>query len=280
MHPNVYYKKSTHILPLSPARLSSLSTVMNHPNDLYRSAYHRTSPQHSTDDARSGQYRDNSDSSINASGVPAPYFHSHAAGYPPVLHSHPFTLNSANPHDGHAPSGQGHSGYPLPQHGYSHPHPHPHSQPHAHAPLPAQHSIQYQGYAAPMYHGHTVAPSHQYSPYPSTQQQFIPTPSQLAGHPSPTSAHVYVPGPPPYGAPAPSPPSASASSSPSSSSSSAFECPYCPGITFTRRHDMQRHVQSLHSDIEIKCPFCGKVYAREDSLKRHLKSCADASRGG
>ncbi|KAI8927763.1 hypothetical protein BC831DRAFT_388432, partial [Entophlyctis helioformis] len=48
-----------------------------------------------------------------------------------------------------------------------------------------------------------------------------------------------------------------------------FSCSFCQA-TFVRKHDLQRHVRSLHSsDRPHVCPHCQVSFARADGLKRH-----------
>ncbi|KAI0039770.1 hypothetical protein FA95DRAFT_1454557, partial [Auriscalpium vulgare] len=49
---------------------------------------------------------------------------------------------------------------------------------------------------------------------------------------------------------------------------SPYTCELCPA-TFTRPHDRKRHFESHHTTIQHTCRYCGKGYARVDSLKRH-----------
>ncbi|KAI9137211.1 hypothetical protein BKA69DRAFT_1032805, partial [Paraphysoderma sedebokerense] len=48
-----------------------------------------------------------------------------------------------------------------------------------------------------------------------------------------------------------------------------FVCSYC-GKSFSRAHDLKRHVTSLHSKVKpYNCCICGKEFARVDALNRH-----------
>jgi uncharacterized C2H2 Zn-finger protein len=54
-----------------------------------------------------------------------------------------------------------------------------------------------------------------------------------------------------------------------------FYCNQCP-YSFTRQHDLKRHITSVHSQDahQERCPNCRKTFSRSDALKRHLdKSC-------
>ena len=43
--------------------------------------------------------------------------------------------------------------------------------------------------------------------------------------------------------------------------------------TFSRKHDLRRHMRSLHSeDRPHHCAHCNLSFARSDALKRHLAS--------
>ncbi|KAJ3057518.1 hypothetical protein HK097_004040 [Rhizophlyctis rosea] len=52
-----------------------------------------------------------------------------------------------------------------------------------------------------------------------------------------------------------------------------FICPHCTSteISFARKHDLRRHVKSLHSEMRPhKCTHCSLSFSRSDALKRHL----------
>ena len=61
-----------------------------------------------------------------------------------------------------------------------------------------------------------------------------------------------------------------------------FQCDLCPK-TFTRRHDMKRHMNNIHSDNRVvfkindkpklyTCDICDKSFVHKPSLFRHKKS--------
>ncbi|KAJ3093832.1 hypothetical protein HDU96_002002, partial [Phlyctochytrium bullatum] len=51
-----------------------------------------------------------------------------------------------------------------------------------------------------------------------------------------------------------------------------FPCPQCP-TTFSRKHDLLRHIRSLHTwHRPYQCRHCGLCFSRSDALKRHLAS--------
>jgi len=67
-----------------------------------------------------------------------------------------------------------------------------------------------------------------------------------------------------------------------------FECPLC--LTKGKRHvvcntnypelaakDLLNHIYKNHSDIEFKCPFCGKKFPSGSKLARHLRGCSKAN---
>ncbi|KAI9477177.1 hypothetical protein BX667DRAFT_461445, partial [Coemansia mojavensis] len=57
-----------------------------------------------------------------------------------------------------------------------------------------------------------------------------------------------------------------------------FKCETCEQ-SFSRNHDLKRHVK-IHSGIKPhKCPKCGKSFGRSDALKRHsmVKRCRSAT---
>ncbi|KAK7473066.1 hypothetical protein VKT23_001169 [Stygiomarasmius scandens] len=47
-----------------------------------------------------------------------------------------------------------------------------------------------------------------------------------------------------------------------------FKCPDCH-LTFTRKHDSERHHLSRHVNVGFKCRICAKVLSREDACRRH-----------
>ncbi|KAI8812282.1 hypothetical protein BJ742DRAFT_673740 [Cladochytrium replicatum] len=58
-----------------------------------------------------------------------------------------------------------------------------------------------------------------------------------------------------------------------------YKCPSC-GASFSRQHDLRRHVRSLHSeDRPHHCHHCNLSFARSDALKRHLASEAKRDPG-
>ncbi|KAJ1945798.1 hypothetical protein EC988_005675 [Linderina pennispora] len=57
-----------------------------------------------------------------------------------------------------------------------------------------------------------------------------------------------------------------------------FKCPTCEQ-SFSRNHDLKRHVK-IHSGIKPhRCPKCGKSFGRSDALKRHsmVKRCRSST---
>ncbi|TPX36130.1 hypothetical protein SmJEL517_g01475 [Synchytrium microbalum] len=57
-----------------------------------------------------------------------------------------------------------------------------------------------------------------------------------------------------------------------------FKCTYCM-TSFSRTHDLRRHVKSLHTQQKPhQCPHCNLAFSRSDALKRHLKLVLE--RGG
>ncbi|KAJ2469049.1 hypothetical protein GGI02_003514, partial [Coemansia sp. RSA 2322] len=60
-----------------------------------------------------------------------------------------------------------------------------------------------------------------------------------------------------------------------------FKCETCDQ-SFSRNHDLKRHVK-IHSGVKPhKCPKCGKSFGRSDALKRHsmVKRCRSTNSGG
>ena len=49
----------------------------------------------------------------------------------------------------------------------------------------------------------------------------------------------------------------------------SFQCTTC-SATFKRSHDLRRHHRSVHSDVKPYNCRCGKRFARQDALKRHV----------
>ncbi|TFL03014.1 hypothetical protein BDV98DRAFT_412485 [Pterulicium gracile] len=56
-----------------------------------------------------------------------------------------------------------------------------------------------------------------------------------------------------------------------SSSRDRFYCSQCT-YSFTRQHDLKRHISTIHSQDahQEKCPRCKKTFSRSDALKRHV----------
>ncbi|TPX55597.1 hypothetical protein CcCBS67573_g09447 [Chytriomyces confervae] len=58
-----------------------------------------------------------------------------------------------------------------------------------------------------------------------------------------------------------------------------FQCDQCD-LTFTRKHDMNRHIRSVHAvqagEALFACGICGQGFGRVDSLKRHVNICRSA----
>ncbi|KAJ3037611.1 hypothetical protein HDV00_001499 [Rhizophlyctis rosea] len=57
-----------------------------------------------------------------------------------------------------------------------------------------------------------------------------------------------------------------------------FPCPHCPSdqqLRFARKHDLNRHIASVHEEAphKYRCleEGCGMTFARSDALKRHLE---------
>ncbi|KAJ3242675.1 hypothetical protein HDU78_001222, partial [Chytriomyces hyalinus] len=59
----------------------------------------------------------------------------------------------------------------------------------------------------------------------------------------------------------------------------SFQCDQCD-LTFTRKHDMNRHIRSVHAvqagEALFACGICGQGFGRVDSLKRHVNICRSA----
>ncbi|KAI8851144.1 hypothetical protein BC829DRAFT_387444 [Chytridium lagenaria] len=77
----------------------------------------------------------------------------------------------------------------------------------------------------------------------------------------------------------PAHPSSTSPTTPPSPTHTGYPCPECPQ-TFSRKHDLQRHVRSLHTwDRPYKCMHCPLTFARSDALKRHLSGEAKKGDG-
>ncbi|KXS14214.1 hypothetical protein M427DRAFT_57672 [Gonapodya prolifera JEL478] len=49
-----------------------------------------------------------------------------------------------------------------------------------------------------------------------------------------------------------------------------FKCTQCPQ-TFSRSHDLKRHM-CIHTGVKpFSCPYCGKAFSRRDALARHVE---------
>ena len=51
-----------------------------------------------------------------------------------------------------------------------------------------------------------------------------------------------------------------------------YECTQCTQA-FARKHDLQRHIRSLHDQHKIygPCPYCNLYFTRSDALQRHMR---------
>ncbi|ORX89646.1 zinc finger protein, partial [Basidiobolus meristosporus CBS 931.73] len=47
-------------------------------------------------------------------------------------------------------------------------------------------------------------------------------------------------------------------------------CQYC-FRSFTRKHDLHRHIRVHTGDKPYQCNYCNKSFARTDALKRHYR---------
>ena len=64
----------------------------------------------------------------------------------------------------------------------------------------------------------------------------------------------------------------------STKTSRPFKCQHC-STSFSRTHDLRRHIKSLHTGQRPHtCPHCHLAFARSDALRRHLKLVLE--RGG
>ena len=50
-----------------------------------------------------------------------------------------------------------------------------------------------------------------------------------------------------------------------------FQCFQC-GHVFYRKHDMKRHVRTIHQKTQFACHMCPKICSRRDNLYQHLKN--------
>ncbi|TFK44285.1 hypothetical protein BDQ12DRAFT_717448 [Crucibulum laeve] len=163
------------------------------------------------------------------------------------------------------------------------------------------------GYSAqaPYYPSQHVGADHR--SHPTSQANFIPTPSEMAHNyssyspmshssvsPEHYSSHSGDYPAPPHMVPSshgsmhrparisttrPRTATGGASTSPTSASSPSgerFPCEKC-GKTFSRSHDRKRHHETQHlpSPVIHRCRYCEKEFSRADSLKRHLDNGCD-----
>lgn len=56
------------------------------------------------------------------------------------------------------------------------------------------------------------------------------------------------------------------------SSRESFDCNLCPS-TFTRKHNLQRHIRITHGkQRKYPCSYCGKKWANSQGLQRHVEA--------
>ena len=69
-----------------------------------------------------------------------------------------------------------------------------------------------------------------------------------------------------------------ASEGTSSQSHSDNKCESC-GKSFTRSHDLKRHINMVHNKCrDYKCESCGKAFAEAGNLKRHINTVHDGNK--
>ena len=47
-----------------------------------------------------------------------------------------------------------------------------------------------------------------------------------------------------------------------------YKCPQC-SKNFTRRFNLENHIESVHSNVDIKCPSCSQSFTRKDNCEKH-----------
>ena len=50
-----------------------------------------------------------------------------------------------------------------------------------------------------------------------------------------------------------------------------FQCAYCDRI-FNWKHNLARHIQSVHEGVKFPCQVCPMIYSNQDCLRRHMKA--------
>jgi hypothetical protein len=56
-------------------------------------------------------------------------------------------------------------------------------------------------------------------------------------------------------------------------SSEKQACKFCPSRYFNRKHDLKRHIKSIHlREAEYQCHLCGNEYTRKSHLEAHIVS--------
>ncbi|KAL0114942.1 hypothetical protein PUN28_010475 [Cardiocondyla obscurior] len=50
---------------------------------------------------------------------------------------------------------------------------------------------------------------------------------------------------------------------------SIFQCPQCDK-KYTLEQNLKRHIKSAHTNFQINCEYCKKIFKRSDVYKKHL----------
>lgn len=64
-----------------------------------------------------------------------------------------------------------------------------------------------------------------------------------------------------------------------------FHCDKCPGTSYSRKSDLNRHIKEKHSKKvtevpQFYCPYCATVFTRKQNCQRHLKKGCELAPSG
>lgn len=124
------------------------------------------------------------------------------------------------------------------------------------------------------YYSHPGSASAGYSQGPYVQQPATNPREYSQPYAYPQNAHNPSPSYRPATSATPSPPAPATWTPPHPpvTQPETFRCDHegC-SESFSRRHDMRRHADSVHGTTRFYCEKCGKGFTRADSRQRHLK---------